>query len=706
MLPIYFIFCGIISILLQVFLLREIAPVFHGNEFTIAIVLANWLFASAFANFTAHKKLQIQTGNIVILFLCLIISVIFSFVFIRSANLISPTSITDGFSLKFSLILSLIAIFPVSFFINLIFSLFVTNSKFSILNIFYNIGIIAGGIICSFYMSSFLTAVIIAIIISLIFCDLIILCDGIFLKILMFISLCLIIYTSFNYIDKFEKKTIHNNYKTAESVDISYFANQQYIWTKTKGEDAFYNNGVLNFAFPSPTIFEDEDFAHLAILHHTNPENLLLIGGIRYLSSIVKYKFNEIDYLEPDKVIIEKLKQNIYAINEVFNDERIHTYSLNIRDFFKVNNKQYDVILIGLDLPINTNINRFYTKDFFEISKQHLSDNGFIALKLPGNLVYWDELMSKLNSSVYYTLKNVFENVQIIPGTQNILVATKYKIPYRLHLKKRLQHVQGSTFVLSKYYVDERMDTQKTKWLKFQLEKVSKKKLINTDKIQKTMIYSIMYWQSKFSPFLAKFLQTVINYSYIFFLIPVILFFLPRHTHKITSFIAGASDVWVQMVCFWAFQIYAGHIYKWFGILIAIFALGNILGIISCRFNKPKVNKLFAQSEIAYLLWIILCVVAIKTDFLNWFNILIFLFGTGILSGWQFEEILKIYSHVRDTASQMKIYASNSLGGAFAAILGGAFLIPVWGIEKSLMFILFLKFLTFAWWKYYRGMDV
>jgi len=706
MLSIHFILCGIISILLQIFLLREIAPVFHGNEFTIGIVLAHWLFASAIANFTAHKKLEIKDKTIAFFFLCLIVATIFSFVFIRSVNLISPTSITDGFSLKFSLIFSLIVIFPVSFFINLIFSLFVTGSKFSILNIFYNLGIIAGGILCSFYMSSFLTVTIIAIIISIIFFNLTFLYKNILLRILMFLCLCLTVYVSFNYADKFEKLTIHNNYKNAENVDVSYFANQQYVFTDTKGENAFYNNGVLTFDFPSSTVFEDEDFAHLAILHHTDPENLLLIGGIKYLPSIIKYKINEIDYLEPDKAVIEKLRRYVYVIDDVLKDERIHVYSLNIRDYFKVNDKKYDVILIGVDLPINTNLNRFYTENFFEIARQHLTDDGFIALKLPGSPVYWDDLMSKLNSSVYNSLKNIFEYVQIIPGTQNILVATKYKIPYRLHLKKRLKTVQSDTFVLSKYYVDERMDTQKTKWLKFQLEKASNAYITNTDKIQKSMIYSIMYWQSKFSPFLVKFLKTITNFSYVFFVIPVFLFFIPRHTHKITSFILGASDVWVQMVCFWAFQIYAGHIYKWVSMLIAIFIAGNILGIISCRFNKPKVNKLFAQSETAYLLWIVLCIVTIKTNFLNWFNILIFLFGTGVLSGWQFEEILKIYSHVRDNVSQMKIYASNSLGGAFAAILGGAFLIPVWGIEKSLIFILFLKFLTFAWWKYYRGIEV
>jgi hypothetical protein len=209
-----------------------------------------------------------------------------------------------------------------------------------------------------------------------------------------------------------------------------------------------------------------------------------------------------------------------------------------------------------------------------------------------------------------------------------------------------------------------------------------------------------MYWQSAFSPFLMKFFQIFIDYSYIFMLIPVLLFFSVRHTYKITAFAAGASSMWLQMICFWAFQIYAGHIYKWFGLLIAVFMLGSLSGMLYAKYGHKinTLNKTFFRSEILYLLWIILCFIFVQFQKLNWGYILIFLAGTGFLTGLQFLQISKAYAIIKEQGNQMKIYSADSFGGCFASGLGGAFLIPVWGIEKSLLFILFFKFLIFAWW--------
>ena len=203
-------------------------------------------------------------------------------------------------------------------------------------------------------------------------------------------------------------------------------------------------------------------------------QNILLIGGVKYLTSIAKFSLTSIDYIDLDKDVIEILKNKISRFQYVFGNENITVYNDNARQHLKKNKKMYDVVLIGMDLPINTALNSFYTQEFFEIAKDNLSEDGFIALKLPGAMVYTDEIMTKLNASVYNALDTVFESVQIIPGSENILVATKHKIPYRIDLKRRLKDIEYDTFVLSKYYVDERMDTQKTQWLKFQLDKSEK----------------------------------------------------------------------------------------------------------------------------------------------------------------------------------------------------------------------------------------
>ena len=705
----YFILCGIITILLQIFFIREFVPVFHGNEFSIATVLANWLFATGAASYSfiyIKTKKNNQNRKLITLFFILAVLLVLSFIFIRSINLLTNTDITKGISLKSSAVFAFISIAPIAFTVGLIFGFSNKNLLKKYRGWFGNayicelIGFISGGIIFSFFLSAVSTSVLLSIIISVIFIALFFLFKKAVFKMVTVLLLVFMVYVISNYTAFIENSTILNNYKNSEKVEVSYYDNQQYILTEANGEFSFYKNGILNFAVPSPTIYEDDDFGHLPILYHDNPQNILLIGGVKYLTSIAKFSLTSIDYIDLDKDVIEILKNKISRFQYVFGNENITVYNDNARQHLKKNKKMYDVVLIGMDLPINTALNSFYTQEFFEIAKDNLSEDGFIALKLPGAMVYTDEIMTKLNASVYNALDTVFESVQIIPGSENILVATKHKIPYRIDLKRRLKDIEYETFVLSKYYVDERMDTQKTQWLKFQLDKSENKKLINTDKNQKAMIYSIMYWQSAFSPFLMKFFQILIDYSYIFMLIPVLLFFSVRHTYKITAFAAGASSMWLQMICFWVFQIYAGQIYKWFGLLIAVFMLGSLSGMLYAKYGHKinTLNKTFFRSEILYLLWIILCFIFVQFQKLNWAYILIFLAGTGFLTGLQFLHISKAYAIIKEKGNQMKIYSADSFGGCFASGLGGAFLIPVWGIEKSLLFILFFKFLIFAWW--------
>ena len=75
-------------------------------------------------------------------------------------------------------------------------------------------------------------------------------------------------------------------------------------------------------------------------------------------------------------------------------------------------------------------------------------------------------------------------------------------------------------------------------------------------------------------------------------------------------------------------------------------------------------------------------------------------FGAGGVTGLEVAQLIKIFSRMKEGRNNVRIFFADALGGAFACYFGGAFVIPVWGIEKSLIFILFLKFLIFTWWQY------
>ena len=707
---IVFIIYGIISIFLQIFFLREFIPLFHGSEFVLGIVLGHWLLSAAVANFLLQyfKKTRDFFSKSINLSIALIVFIILSFVFVRNIHIISSTDVAVGISLKSLFFYSFIAIFPISFILNLILN-FLKQSFSTVLYkkkvkryVCEAIGFVLGGTIFSFFMSSVLTTTLLLITIILIFCNLIYLCESRIVKIFYLMLLCISLYLINYHSLDIERYVFFNVNSNSNIIDISYYENIQNVLTEKNGEYFFYKNGNCEYALPSPEIFDEEDFAHLPILHHTAPKNLLLIGGIKYLPSIVKYGLEKIDFIEQDLNMIQILEKNVNKLKSIFKDDRINLYTKDARSFLQSCNKKYDVILIGLDIPLNTVINKFYTYEFFEMVSEKITEDGFLALKLPGSMVYSPTLMFELNASVYGSLKEVFPNIQTIPGKTNIFMASKSKMPFRLHIKKRLKRVEDETVALSKYYVDERMDTQKTKWLNSQIKKYVNKDELNIDSNQKTMLLSIMYWQSLFSPFLMKFLSFIIKYSYFIAFIAIIPFFLVKIKYSVTAFVSGASAMWLQLVCFWGFQIYVGQIYRWFGFFTAIFMSGLVLGSLYSKYYQKNfaLNKTFFKSEVLYLLWILSFVVIIECKLLNIYYLYLLSFGVGAITGLEFAQLIKIFGIIKEGKSNTRIFFSDALGGAFACYVGGSFVIPVWGITKSLIFILLLKFLVFTWWHY------
>ena len=132
----------------------------------------------------------------------------------------------------------------------------------------------------------------------LIGCTLIYLCESRIVKIFYLLLLCCCSFYLAEYHNfDIEKYVFFNVNSNDNIIDISYYKNIQNVLTEKNGEYFFYKNGGCEFALPSPDIFDEEDFAHLPILHHTNPKNLLLIGGIKYLPSIIKYDLKQIDFM-------------------------------------------------------------------------------------------------------------------------------------------------------------------------------------------------------------------------------------------------------------------------------------------------------------------------------------------------------------------------------------------------------------------------
>jgi hypothetical protein len=114
--------------------------------------------------------------------------------------------------------------------------------------------------------------------------------------------------------------------------------------------------------------------------------------------------------------------------------------------------------------------------------------------------------------------------------------------------------------------------------------------------------------------------------------------------------------------------------------------------------NTPLNKKPFF-AELSFLLITIIWFFVLLFGGDNTAPVYILLLAAGVNSGVEFSYLMKISDLYHNRIeSKLKIFLYGALGAWIASFVGGGFLILVWGMEKSIIFIAALKFLIFCRW--------
>jgi spermidine synthase len=131
---------------------------------------------------------------------------------------------------------------------------------------------------------------------------------------------------------------------------------------------------------------ETKIMAHLPILLHRNPSNMLIIcyGMGTCLRSAVSHKDLRIDQVE---LVGEEYKiSNLYHRDglQTLTNERVRYFVDDGRNFLLMRSKKYDIVSIDPSPPIwSAGTVNLYTREFFQLVKHHLNDDGILCLWIP-----------------------------------------------------------------------------------------------------------------------------------------------------------------------------------------------------------------------------------------------------------------------------------------------------------------------------------
>ncbi|MCX8034279.1 MAG: fused MFS/spermidine synthase [Thermodesulfovibrio sp.] len=708
----------------QILIIRELLIVFQGNELFIGVIFANWLIFQASGSYFIGKKaesildyvtkfslIQFATGIICPVVLLLI----------RAFRYLLNISTGEILGIHYVLLLSSVALFPVTF-MGALFPLACRNLReHNSLQVFpakvylyESLGSFGAGIVFVTYFIYYLSSIEIALIILALnlFSVTLYLSSKRDAKTLRNLSLLLMILIVISFfistperLNRLSSALLWYEHPLVEARNSPY-SNIAVI--KREEQYTVFMNGSPYAVIPTSEILTEE-LAHFVMLFHEKPENVLVIGagfgGL--LEEISKYAVKKIDYAEPDPVLIEtfnKLMLNSKENSSIHEKVRVHQREGKI--FLRKTESLYDIILINLPMPTTLQMNRYYSAEFFKLAKDRLKEKGIFVLKLPGSEVFLPKELKNLNSMIYKTLNSVFPHVRIIAGDQNIFIAStdrSIKAIDEKMLTERLYSKNISSNIVNEWYLNYRMNEPKFKELERDITS-AQANAVNQDIHPRAVFETMLFLNSALTPSMVKFLQIFEKFSllhYLMFVSLIFIIFLIMQRTKAQIFLpfaigsTGFMSMLVSILLILLFQLYYGYVYHYIGLLTSLFMLGSAFG---AYLGTKKSTKSIVKVELGIL--ILLCFLYIIVSFpptaITQLLIFIAMTMTGLLTGVEFPLAVNISdSHSPTSKTSARFYAIDLLGAFFGALFPAIVLIPILGIEDTILITIALKSASF-----------
>ncbi|MFH1782617.1 MAG: hypothetical protein ABH848_03270 [Candidatus Omnitrophota bacterium] len=706
---------GLSTLMAQIVIIRELLVSFYGNELTLGVILASWLFWVAFGSSIIGKTVdKLASREKLLSYLLLSVSILLPLNIFLIRNIKSILSISTGEILNIvpifiicNLSLSLLCII-FGFLFTLISSIASVSSgspSKEIGKVYFleALGASIGGLLISLALIKILSPFEIIFIIAAFN----LLASLLFNKNI-FQVVCLIAISwsfLFNIPGELEQYTRSRQFKPfelAESID-SIYGNISVV--KDGAQTSFYENGVLMFSYPDEMI--SEEATHYALLEHKDPKTVLLIGGGMggALKEILKHAVEKIDYVELDPLIVKLSKK--YLPEET--DKKINIINTDGRLFVKNTANSYDVIILNLPDPYTALINRFYSLEFFEEAKRILKKNGVISFRVTSSENYINREQAFYLAGLYNTLKNIFSDVIVLPGDSAIYLATDSKnlLTYDpAILIERLKKRNISTRFVREYYIPFRLDPLRIKYLKDSIEGINTSK-INKDFRPISYLYYTNLWMSKFSAkktmlgFIDK-IDFKKAFSIIILIFIILLLLLKKYSFRVPVMISigttGMSEIAFQIIVILSFQFLYGYVYYKIGLILTSFMIGIVLGSYYMTKNLDRLENekdLFIKIQLLVGLYPVVLIISLlniakigSKNILEPAFILLPILA-GIIGGLQWPLANKICLQSNSQAGKTAgiLYGIDVFGSCISALLISLILVPIIGIIKTLILL-------------------
>lgn len=724
---------GFSAVLGQIVLMRELIVVFNGNEMSLGIMLATWLFWSAIGSIacSTFDFGRSHTRWAVAVLECLLaVGLPMTIWALRAAK---PLFQTVPGELVGPLPMLLGSLACLSLFCAAAGALFVTASRLNLTEcgvsasaavstayLLEAAGSAVGGLAASVVLLRFLESFQIAAVVFLLnlcmavvlsrrmrFRQVVVLAGSVAM---IAVPLLLLAAPS---LERLSRTSLWRGFHLVESRDTIY---GNLTVTETGTVRTIYDNGVVLANAPDDNAAEEA--VHYALLEHAAPRTVLLIGGgvNGSIAQALKHPTIErIDYIELDPALIQIARQFFPPQSSGLEaNPRVHLHYADGLRFLKTATGVFDVIIVDVPDPTTAQLNRFYTVEFFRSARDRLAPGGLVAIQLHSSEEAISPDLAEFLRCIQHTLDSVFPYVAFIPGeTIHFFGAMQPGVltadPATLIERLRRRHL--STQYVREYFIPYRMAPDRMEQINKQLQPLASTP-VNRDFAPIAYYFNVVLWCTQFSPGNSNWFRAAAHIPFRSILSPAMVFLVlvatlafalnrERRARCAAAYCiaaAGFTSMVLQILLLLAFQSIYGYVYHQLAILIGLcmagIACGSWLGLrsVHLRNRRPYPNLVATQFLLALsgpaLMFAVSLLAKTSGSATTWiaaqliFPALAAL--AGLLGGYQFPVAAEIYLHDRESRSRLgTLYSIDLLGGCAGALVLSTYLIPVFGFWET-----------------------
>jgi spermidine synthase len=720
---------GFSSLVSQVVVIRELAMSFYANEFFIGWILFCWLLGTGLGSAygvgfarEAHKA----SRSLVICHL--LVSALFplAIVLIRLGKPIFGTpagafpELLPALAGSFAVLVPLCGVLGVQFTVTAKVWLFQAPEKepTRVVTLAYLgecVGFIAGGVLFSFllvFANEFRIAALLAVLNFAAAFAVYYALLGEKKNVLGILALLAVFFSSWLYLKSPEinRQTSQWRFPNEVLVMTENTVHGNVAVTKLGKQYNFYQSGLLLGADRED--MASEFLVHFPMLAHPAPKKVLLLGtGFNGpLQQVLKHAPEEVRAVELDPALLKIARDFLPEdLRASLDDPRVRLETTDPRDFLRSWGGPFDVIIANFPDPSSVLVNRNYTEQFFRAIRSHLVPDGVFATHITFSANTLTPEVERLGSSVYATLSQAFKTVTVLPEDTLYFLALNDgaapldhttmagRLPER---KLRPDFVNGKQ--IRYRLTNDRVGTVSTAFR----NTVWKTK--NTDLRPRTCYFMFLRWLSQFDPKIAEkfFLLSTVPFPMVLAgsLFLVLLMVIlggkrekgVRRLAQCSMGTAGFSLMAFEVAVIYLFQAAFGDLYYRLAWVITTFMAGLGAGIwIAAGFRKVPERFALAGLHVLNAVFFFMLIRVLVRLFSKGFFLgeeyqIVFLglaLMGGLAAGATFPFANRYYLACGGGEHPGHIYAADLWGSALGALITAGFLIPIWGVQQTLIFL-------------------